>query len=267
MTSVEHHPARRSLGNLKWTRWTVSVLATAAACTSTEVVSSHPAAASGITAERVTAAVLYRQTQSIYGRVNVLGESYDLAGYSLGGRLALHLALVDPTRIRSLALISTTAGIADADERARRLAADLALAARLEGLPLEQFLADWLDQPLFEGLRRRGRSWLAAEIDRRRRGDGAALGESLRHFGQASLPSLWEELDRISQPTLLVTGEADAKYSELARLMAQRLPRAQRCAIAGCGHSVPQERPAALAGALAAFWRDQSAPAPSASSD
>jgi cell wall-associated NlpC family hydrolase len=83
MTSVEHHPARRSLGNLKWTRWTVSVLATAAACTSTEVVSSHPAAASGITAERVTAAVLYRQTQSIYGRVNVLGEKYDLAQIKL----------------------------------------------------------------------------------------------------------------------------------------------------------------------------------------
>lgn len=83
MTNVEYHSTRRSLGKPSWFRWTVSVLATAAACTSTEVVSSHPAAASGITAERVTAAVLYRQTQSIYGRVNVLGERYDLAQIKL----------------------------------------------------------------------------------------------------------------------------------------------------------------------------------------
>ena len=47
-------------------------------------------------------------------------ERFVLAGYSMGGRIALHIALAAPERIERLVLVSTTAGIEDTKERAAR---------------------------------------------------------------------------------------------------------------------------------------------------
>ena len=47
-----------------------------------------------------------------------------LAGYSMGGRIALHAALAMPNRIRRLVLIGASPGIADAAEREQRRLAD-----------------------------------------------------------------------------------------------------------------------------------------------
>ncbi|MGA8206678.1 MAG: alpha/beta fold hydrolase, partial [Candidatus Dormiibacterota bacterium] len=38
-------------------------------------------------------------------------ESGDLIGYSMGGRLALHAAVTEPARVRSLVLVSAHAGL------------------------------------------------------------------------------------------------------------------------------------------------------------
>ena len=83
MTIDEHHGSRRLLSRPSWFRWSVAFLVLVVLSSSTVAVSPQSVAASGITAERVTAVVLYRQTQSIYGRVNVLGEKYDLAQIEL----------------------------------------------------------------------------------------------------------------------------------------------------------------------------------------
>src|SRR5690242_20579193 len=58
-------------------------------------------------------------------------ERFTLCGYSLGGRVALHVALAAPSRVRRLLLLSTSAGIEDRAERARRRAADRRLAEEL----------------------------------------------------------------------------------------------------------------------------------------
>ncbi len=58
---------------------------------------------------------------------HVLGrapERFALCGYSMGGRVALHVALTAPARVELLVLVATTAGIEDPAERARRRAAD-----------------------------------------------------------------------------------------------------------------------------------------------
>ena len=64
-------------------------------------------------------------------------EPFDLLGYSLGARFALHAALVAPERIDRLILISATAGIEDADQRAARRSRDEDLAAGLQGLVMD----------------------------------------------------------------------------------------------------------------------------------
>ena len=45
--------------------------------------------------------------------------AFTLAGYSMGGRIALHVALALPDRVGRLVLIGASPGIADA-QRARR---------------------------------------------------------------------------------------------------------------------------------------------------
>src|SRR4051812_9410580 len=61
-------------------------------------------------------------------------ERFTLAGYSMGGRVALHAALTLREQIDRLVLIGASPGLADPAERAARRAADEALAARIEAI-------------------------------------------------------------------------------------------------------------------------------------
>jgi 2-succinyl-6-hydroxy-2,4-cyclohexadiene-1-carboxylate synthase len=74
------------------------------------------------------------------------------AGYSLGGRVCLRLALDRPDLVRALVLIGASPGIGDAAERAARRAADEALARDLERDGVAAFLDRWLAGPLFATL-------------------------------------------------------------------------------------------------------------------
>jgi 2-succinyl-6-hydroxy-2,4-cyclohexadiene-1-carboxylate synthase len=56
------------------------------------------------------------------------GGRVELVGYSMGGRIALHVALALPARVRRLVLIGASPGLADPAERAQRRAADERLA-------------------------------------------------------------------------------------------------------------------------------------------
>src|ERR687895_2494641 len=60
------------------------------------------------------------------------GGRFALAGYSMGGRIALHAALALGPRVKRLVLVGASPGIADPGGRARRREADEALAARIE---------------------------------------------------------------------------------------------------------------------------------------
>ena len=55
-------------------------------------------------------------------------------GYSMGGRVALRLALDRPEEVEALVLIGATAGIVDTDERRARQSSDSALAERIEAI-------------------------------------------------------------------------------------------------------------------------------------
>ena len=170
-----------------------------------------------------------------------------LAGYSMGGRLALHAALHMPKRIERLVLVGASPGIADEAERTARRAADEALADRLEQIGLEAFVKEWGAQALFNGLPR----GIAAEADQdRMRNTTEGLAAALRGLGTGHLPSLWDRLEEIIIPVTLVVGERDEKFRAIADRMAAKLPHAQVLTLGSAGHPVHLERPDSVAEAI-----------------
>ena len=176
-----------------------------------------------------------------------------LAGYSMGGRVAMHAALQHPERFYSLALISASPGIEDAEERARRLDADQRLADNLEKDGLEAFVEAWLRSPIFEGIRRLGPAAVHAARAERLRQSARGLAASLRGMGQGAQSPLWGSLRALTMPVLLVAGSHDEKYRAYGDIMRTLIPRARLEIITDAGHDVAAESPRALADAMNAF--------------
>jgi 2-succinyl-6-hydroxy-2,4-cyclohexadiene-1-carboxylate synthase len=171
---------------------------------------------------------------------------FALCGYSLGGRVALHVALTAPARVTRLVLVSTTAGIEDAAERAERRTADHHLADELERIPFDDFIERWRTQPLFaDEPPEVGR--LARADQRRNRPD--ALAAVLRGIGTGEMAPLCDRLGELTMPVTVVVGARDAKFQALGRKMVEMLPDGKLAVVPGA-HGLPLESPAAVALAL-----------------
>jgi 2-succinyl-6-hydroxy-2,4-cyclohexadiene-1-carboxylate synthase len=156
-------------------------------------------------------------------------------GYSMGARIALHLALRHPDAVDALVLLGGTAGIDDEDERTARRAADEVLADRLEVVGTDAFLDEWLAQPLFAGLPDDGRG--------ARSTDAAGMAASLRLAGTGTQVPLWDRLDELAVPVLVVAGERDDKFRALGERLAAGIPGATLALVPGAGHAAHLERP------------------------
>ncbi len=169
---------------------------------------------------------------------------FELVGYSMGGRLALHAALALPARVSRLALISASPGIADPAARAQRRAADERLAGEVDEMTIDQFAARWEQMPVLAGQPAAVQAAIGAD---RRRNTPAGLAAALRGLGTGALPSLWERLGELTIPVDLLVGERDAKFRAVAEAMAAGLSDARLEVVPGTGHSVHLEAPDAVA--------------------
>ena len=173
-----------------------------------------------------------------------------LAGYSLGGRLALAAAIEHPQRFPAFIGISTTAGIENPNERNARCEADAKLARRLREESFESFLRDWWSLPIFESPKKNpADEFLASRLTQK----PAALAEVLENWSPGVLPAHWSELPAYPGSALLLSGECDAKYSLLARRMAESFRSAKTEILPACGHRLLEEAPLELARAIEEF--------------
>lgn len=167
-----------------------------------------------------------------------------LLGYSMGGRVALYLAIHYPQYFRSVILESASPGLATEAERRDRLTQDHAIAHRLQTDTLETFLYHWYHQSLFDSLRHHPS--YEAMLQRRRHNDPIELARSLQQLGLGKQPSLWSKLKDLSLPTQLIVGEQDQKFVQIGRQMAAA-SNAKLSIIKQCGHCIHQEDPAQYA--------------------
>jgi 2-succinyl-6-hydroxy-2,4-cyclohexadiene-1-carboxylate synthase len=204
--------------------------------------------------ERYPSASVDFRTHSFEGRLGELrqaaGPGAAVVGYSMGGRLALHLAAREPDRFAALATIGASPGIDDAAERRRRRADDEELAAWIESATIEDVVARWERLPVFAG---QPEELVAAQRAGRLSHDPRLLARLLRTAGQGALPGVWDELQRVEAPILALAGEHDERYLQAARRIALLAPHGDTRPVMGAGHAAHLERPGAVADLLLQF--------------
>jgi 2-succinyl-6-hydroxy-2,4-cyclohexadiene-1-carboxylate synthase len=182
-------------------------------------------------------------------------DAVAVVGYSMGGRLALHLALEAPERFWALVLESASPGIADAKERYARVESDHALADGIERDGIEAFVDRWQAQPLFAS-----QSRLPADVFERQRQQRLAspphgLANSLRGMGTGRQEYLLPRLGELMMPVLLLAGALDERYTALAGEMAFSMADATVEIIADAGHAAHLEQPERFSAAVLQFLR------------
>lgn len=178
-----------------------------------------------------------------------------LLGYSMGGRMALTLALHHGPLIRSLILESASPGLAVEEDRVDRKESDEDLADRIEQLGVAAFVREWEALPLWASQRRLDAETLQRQQETRLMSNPVGLANSLRGYGTGVQASNWEQLYTLTMPVLLLTGEHDTKFTATAREMVTQIPYATHELIAGAGHNTHLENPRQFAAQVLEFLR------------
>lgn len=164
-----------------------------------------------------------------------------LVGYSMGGRIALYLAIHFSQYFHGVILESASPGLSSQLERDRRIAKDSKLAEQLESLDFTDFIQQWYSKALFASLAKHPH--YPEAIARRLCNDPNQLAKSLRLIGLGTQPTLWKSLPQIQIPLLLIVGELDPKFVKINQMMANSCPQASLYRINGTGHNVHFENP------------------------
>ncbi len=162
-------------------------------------------------------------------------------GYSMGGRLALTFANLYPQCVRSLVLESASPGLATEDERSKRREQDQKLAESIMTNGIDAFVEDWENIPLFESQKKLPIEQRVSIRNQRLMNSTLGLANSLLGMGTGSQPSWWDKLERMEIPVLLITGELDFKFCNIAERMQQRLQHCEWIIINNVGHAIHVE--------------------------
>ncbi len=185
--------------------------------------------------------------------VETVGRPALWVGYSMGGRMALHVALAHPDQVEGLVLISTTPGI-DAPEERERPPRSRRCPRRTHPLPKAPRPSSTFGWPNLSSAPSQPDS-AGREARLANKPDG--LASSLRLAGTGSQEPLWDRLAQLKErslPVLLIAGELDSKYSDEAARMASAIgPTARVVIVSGAGHACHLEHPKVVAAAISAM--------------
>lgn len=159
-----------------------------------------------------------------------------LMGYSLGGRLALHALIQDPTLWDAAIIISAHSGLKDQNERVRRVAQDEAWAQRFEKEPWDHLMQDWNAQKVFQNDQVKIPRH-EAEFSRK------TLAQALRSWSLGIQQDLQFHIEQFPVPILWIAGELDSFYAERASLLKLSHASSQVWIANQTGHRVPWEQP------------------------
>jgi 2-succinyl-6-hydroxy-2,4-cyclohexadiene-1-carboxylate synthase len=154
-----------------------------------------------------------------------------VAGYSLGGRLAMRLAQRHPQKIRAVLAVSAHPGLRGEVERTQRHARDAEWAELLLTRPSAEFFTRWDAQPLFATRANSPGARVLRAL--REQHAPAQLSAAMRAFSLADMPTL-----SVARATVMA-GALDTPLIARWQRPIVRVP--------NVGHDIVSEAPAAIA--------------------
>lgn len=178
-----------------------------------------------------------------------------LAGYSMGGRMALAFACAHPNKVSALVLESAGLGPKTEQQHAAMQRRDAETIERLATSSIEEFVDYWEQLPLFET-----QHHLPQDVrDRLRRGrlanDPRALARTVRGTGQHSMTDYSDRIGHLPMPILYIAGILDRKYLKIAENLAHE--ENVSCVLLNTGHNTHLEDPETFARQVSAFLDGQ----------
>lgn len=186
----------------------------------------------------------------------ITSQKINLVGYSMGGRLAYYLAVHYPDMFQNVIIESAVPGLKTDDEKQQRMLKDRMLANRLKMEPYDQFLDDWYSQPLFATLSKQPDKLNQSKLAKQNN-NPATLALSLELMSTGSMPSLWASLNKINANLLLIAGEEDSKFKNIADDVHTICPNATVKKILSAGHNVHLERTEEYIKLISAFLQGE----------
>jgi 2-succinyl-6-hydroxy-2,4-cyclohexadiene-1-carboxylate synthase len=170
-------------------------------------------------------------------------EKVDILGYSMGGRLALSMAVLFPDRVRKLILESASPGLKTEGERQERNLADKKLGQFMHEKGMETFVDYWENLSLFESQKSLAREKRSAIRKQRLMNSPIQLRKNLINMGTGNQPSYWGRLDEIQAEVLMIVGGLDLKFCRIAEDMQKTLKKGKIYQVKQCGHAIHVEQP------------------------
>ena len=192
-------------------------------------------------------------TQMAQQILDAAPAQFDLAGHSMGGRVALEVVRMAPERVRRLALLGTGFKAKEAGEAGEKEA---------------QGRQTLLDLAQTQGIRAMAMAWVQNMVAPARLADTALIEAIVQMFERKPVgifqrqikallarPDATEVLRQVRVPTLVMAGEFDAwaspqQHQDMADLIPARPPMQ---VVTGSGHMMMMEKPATVA-ALMSDW-------------
>ncbi|CAJ1958883.1 unnamed protein product [Sphenostylis stenocarpa] len=187
-----------------------------------------------------------------------------LVGYSMGARIALFMALKFGTKIKGAVLISGSPGLNDKLSRKIRAAKDDSRALTVIANGLELFVSSWYAGELWKSLRSHPH-FNRIIASRLQHDDVLNLAQMLSGLSIGRHRSMWEDLQNCRVPLLIIHGETDTKFRNIARKMMKTLCSGlgsnyeegndihEVVEIPSCGHAAHLENPLPIIAAIARF--------------
>uniref|UniRef100_A0A0E0G8W4 Mandelate racemase/muconate lactonizing enzyme C-terminal domain-containing protein n=1 Tax=Oryza nivara TaxID=4536 RepID=A0A0E0G8W4_ORYNI len=192
---------------------------------------------------------------------NITDGAVVVVGYSMGARIALHMALNQNHKISEAVIISGSPGLRDEATKRRRSAIDRSRAHFLSSCGLENFLETWYSAKMWASLREHPK-FDSLVRTRMKHNNIKALSKVLADSSIGTQKSLWEDLKHLKSPLLIVAGEKDPKFKEISQQMCREIRKhkdresdglCEMIIIPDSGHAVHVENPLPLVRAIRKF--------------
>lgn len=169
-------------------------------------------------------------------------QHYHLVGYSLGGRIALHIAKLYPEQLLSLMLESCHPGLQSEADKLSRKQNDANWANKLSNMPITEFLTLWYQQAVFSDLSDIEQRNL---VLKRSHNQPLALANCYQATSLARQDDLWDLPGQLNIAVHFIAGHQDHKFKALANSWQQQQPVSVHC-INASGHNVHLAAPEAF---------------------